>query len=390
MRFLNLIVIMALFFQSCKENKTINQHPIKIKWDTLAVIPSPVKGQVQYGLSGLIAGVTDNCIVVAGGSNFKNKVPWEGGVKTYYNDLYVLKMGHHGASWSLITKMPFSLAYSASISANNSVYAIGGEDENGPSNRFFRIQVEGDSVEMEDLPPLPYQLASPGAALVDSIIYLAGGDNKAGNATEHFLAFNINEPEQGWVELPNLPEAMSHMVETSLFDGHEECIYLFGGRRKSGITSQFIKHIWKYSPSAKVWTLIGEMKLSGGIGFGLSAGTGLAYKNRYALLLGGDEGKIYNQTERYNDEIAHETNAKKRQELIDQKISSLSHHPGFSKDIFLYDVLTGSFSKLGEIPGKTQVTTNAFWWNNQIVIPGGEVRPGIRTAIISRGTITSK
>jgi N-acetylneuraminic acid mutarotase len=99
---------MGLFFHSCNENKTTNLPPLKINWDTLAVIPSPVEGQVQYGLSGLIGGVTGNSIVVAGGSNFKGKVPWEGGIKTYYSDLYVLKMGRHESSWNLVTKIPFS------------------------------------------------------------------------------------------------------------------------------------------------------------------------------------------------------------------------------------------------------------------------------------------
>lgn len=53
-------------------------------------------------------------------------------------------------------------------------------------------------------------------------------------------------------------------------------------------------------------------------------------------------------------------------------------HPGFPRDILVFDLKSHSWSKDGAVPFSL-VTTNAVLWNGQIVIPGGEARPGVRS-----------
>ena len=56
----------------------------------------------------------------------------------------------------------------------------------------------------------------------------------------------------------------------------------------------------------------------------------------------------------------------------------LQQHPGFTKDILAYEVMTDTWTRMGEVPA-TQVTVPAVDWRGRHVIPNGEIRPGVRT-----------
>ena len=56
-----------------------------------------------------------------------------------------------------------------------------------------------------------------------------------------------------------------------------------------------------------------------------------------------------------------------------------SDHRGFRRDILAYDLSSAKWSSIGETPFAL-VTTPVIEWNGRIVIPGGEARPGIRSA----------
>ena len=64
-----------------------------------------------------------------------------------------------------------------------------------------------------------------------------------------------------------------------------------------------------------------------------------------------------------------------------------TNHGGFYKGILLYNTLTDSWSKIGELPFLAHVTTTATMWNNEIVLSNGEIKPGIRTPDVMLGTV---
>src|SRR4051794_15669468 len=55
------------------------------EWKQLPSMPDAI------GLAGSFAGVSNGALLVAGGANFPNKMPWEGGTKVWYNTIYVLE-----------------------------------------------------------------------------------------------------------------------------------------------------------------------------------------------------------------------------------------------------------------------------------------------------------
>src|SRR5688572_3878214 len=44
---------------------------------------------LKPGMAGLISGAHNGVLIAAGGANFPERMPWEGGVKVYYDEIFV-------------------------------------------------------------------------------------------------------------------------------------------------------------------------------------------------------------------------------------------------------------------------------------------------------------
>jgi N-acetylneuraminate epimerase len=376
-------ILLSVLLSACGGIKR-DTNPMKIEYNSLSMVPPASGKPIQHGFAGALVGCDNNRLIVAGGSNFEDNLPWRGGTKLYHDDIYILYHLDNGSKiWNqLKQKLPRPMAYSALVAAEHGFISIGGEDLQGKLDQVFQISIEGDSIHFEQFPALPVALSNSGAAVIGSKVYVAGGlDDR--DATSYFMCMDLSSSDMKWETLPDLPESLSHAVVVNQSDGTENCIYLIGGRNKVGVTSTFLSNIWKYSPSAKQWSNAGILQLKEQDKFGLSAGTGVAYGDRWIILIGGDKGNLFNRTEILNDKISKAPEGLEKENLLKEKDVHLSNHPGFSKEILAYNTITKELQIIGEIPEGLPVTTTAFWWNDQIVIPSGEIRPGVRTPMIS-------
>ena len=121
--------------------------------------------------------------------------------------------------------------------------------------------------------------------------------------------------------------------------------------------------------------------------YGVSAGTGIAIDKNSILLLGGDKGETFSKEERISVAISQETNEEKKKQLIKQKIELLQSHPGFINDVLMYNTLTDTWKKINPLSVYSPVTTTAIQWGDDIIIPSGEIRAGVRTPGILVGKI---
>lgn len=382
--------LIALFLIPSCNPPTSSLVNMKIEYDTLSMIPPAIGQTVQPGLAGALTGSCGSYLVVAGGSNFADNLPWRGGIKLYHDDIYILKTDSDGKlTWIQPTqKLSEPVAYSANVQTKDGFIVIGGENLKGMMTSVSKISVVDDSLQIKALPSLPVGLSNAGATLLDSQLIVCGGLDSKGASNKCF-GLNLTNLSSGWKDLPDLPEALSHGVVAAQSDGNENCIFVVGGRAKTGVTSTFFSTIWKYSPSKMNWSEVGSLKLDDKK-LGLSAGTGVAYGNRWIILIGGDQGNLYSRTELFNDSIARSPEGPDRNRVIQEKDEFLTTHPGFSRDVLAFNTRSAVLKKLGVLPVASQVTTTAFWWNDRIIIPGGEVRPGVRTALISSLKITKE
>jgi cyclically-permuted mutarotase family protein len=362
-------------------NSCISNSPeqVSLKPVNFPAISPAMGDSVQPGLAGPVASSHGNFVLVAGGANFENGLPWRGGKKVYHDEIYLMEKKASGEfCWKQSQeRLPFPMAYPACVSTPEGVLSIGGEDQNGPVNQVFLFAFQNGNVKIEKLPALPHAISAAGATIIGSIVFVVGGLTSQG-ATSAFYTINLQSKASGWKVLPELPLALSHAVVVGQNDGEEDCIYVIGGRNRTGEVSTFYSSVWKYKPSVQKWISEGDI-ISEGKKLGLSAGTGIAAGAKHILLFGGDPGIYFNRTERLNNAIERAFVEEEKQRFWKEKDEMLSNHPGFSKDILSFNTRSKKWEKIGNLTDESPATTTAFRWNETVVIPSGEVRPGVRT-----------
>jgi len=369
-----IIILLILFLQTmlvAAQHLKID----KIEWSVYTQLPNAEGTTNQYGLAGAISGLCNDYLLVMGGANFQDKMPWEGGVKKYYSEIYIIK--HQQSKWlNKAFSLPKNLAYSASVSTPIGVVCIGGENENGLSKSIFIINYneKNQSTSIVELADLPYPIANAAATLVANIVYLAGGETASGTSNS-FMSLDLSNKSNTWKILPSLPQPTSHTVLLS----KGKRIFLAGGRSKDerGI-SDIYNTLYEYDT---------KWKLKCALPYALSAGTGLVINPNSLVLFGGDKGETFHKVELLLAAIKDEKDASKKQELIEEKTRTQSSHPGFSKEVLVYNINTNKWGTINSIPFDVPVTTLALQYQNEIIIPSGEIRAGVRTPNILMGKI---
>lgn len=361
-----------------------------IEWSNAAYLPATNKNEKQLGLAGAFAGVSNDVLLIAGGSNFPGLKPWEGGKKAHYNDIYILKKNSRNEfTWlPSKTQLKNKTAYGASATLTNGIICAGGETESANSSRnAFLMQWDAGSKEVvfHDLPLLPVPLANACMTSIGKKVYLIGGESNGKPSAKVFI-LDLSANTLQWQSLPDLPIAMSHSVAVTRTNGKHPCVYVIGGRSStpSGI-SELHNITFRFDPDQQKWTVLAPIS-DGSHVTNFAAGTGVAFGDHEILLTGGDNGSVFHQIETYNAAIEKATGDEKKKLQV-EKMGLITHHKGFSRDMLLYNTLTNSWKKIGELPFLTHVTTTAVIWDKDIFIPGGEIKPGIRTPDVVRGRI---
>ena len=291
-----------------------------ISFSIAGELPSNNGQPVSLGVAGPVTGVHGKMMFVAGGANFPDSMPWQGGKKKYYNRIDVFtKTSNHLVTVADNFTVPDKIAYAASCSTPNGVLYAGGENETGISDKAFLLKWDDatKSVVAEQLPALPVAVTNAAATSHSNIVFIAGGESREG-VSDKCWSIDLSNSASGWKELESLP-------------------------------------------------------------YPLSAGTGVAIGSAGIILFGGDRGTTFSKVESYLSAISNATNETEKQQLIRQKNQLLTSHPGFSKEILLYNISTGKTKTAGTVPYPVPVTTTAFWWDKVVMIPSGEIKAGIRT-----------
>ena len=87
-----------------------------------------------------------------------------------------------------------------------------------------------------------------------------------------------------------------------------------------------------------------------------------------------------------NVAINDEKDEQKREEQVKKRIALLDAHAGFTREVLLYNIVTDTWKKLNPLPFGS-VTTTAIKWGDDIIIPSGEIKAGVRTPLILMGKI---
>ena len=352
--------------------------PVRFRWLELPAMPASPGQTHQPGLAGPVAGIVGEALLVGGGANFPDAPPWRGGVKVYHDVIHLLRETPAGSfSWSLSgQRLPVPMAYPACVTVNGGILSLGGETSLGPIQDVMFLRLVRDSLEIKQFPRLPVGVAAGGAASIGTKVYHIGGYTAKG-ATAGFFVLDLTQPDAGWTTLPDLPVPLSHAVVAACRDEAGPCLFVIGGRNKTGEWSTFLASVWKFSLETRTWSEATPIPSMDGHA-GLAAGTGLAIDDHRIALFGGDPGIFFNRTERLIAATDQATGTS-RDSLVKERIERMENHPGFDRHIRIFNTLNHDWIDAGLMPGPAPVTTTALFWGDRIIIPSGEIRPGVRT-----------
>jgi N-acetylneuraminic acid mutarotase len=312
------------------------------EWKQLPSLPD------AEGFAGSFAGVSNGALLVAGGTNFPDKKPWEGGEKVWYDTVYVLESAK--GKWKIAGKLPRPLGYGVSVTYNNGLVCAGGSDRDRHYADVFRLEWSKGKLTFHSLPSLPRPVANCCGAMVGDVLYVAGGIEKPDSKDPLSRAWQMDLRSKlpQWSEISTWPGRRRMLAVAAGFKG---AFWLFGGIdliAGSDGTAQrhYLTDAFRYDPG-NGWKRIADMPHS------VVAGPSPAPFDKTSIyMLGGDDGL--------------------------QVATPPDKHRGFGKLSFRYDVTTEKWNEAGAIAAPRATVPCAFW-NNSWVLPGGEVRPGIRS-----------
>jgi cyclically-permuted mutarotase family protein len=405
---LPLLLLLVLSFVVAPE--PAHAQVVKLAWDTLPPLP-PASGETrQPGVASPFTGVQGDVLLVAGGANFPGRMPWDGGAKVWWDDIWVLEKRSDGAfAWATgpAFKLPRRLGYGVGVGTPAGVVCIGGSDAERCYADVFLLawDAAARAVRTTPFPSLPEPLANLAGALVGDAIYVAGGQHamKGAVASAAFwrldLAKRDRPAEFKWEKLPTWPGPPRVLpVAAAQQTDRGPGFFLFSGRvPRPGQPTELLTDAYAFDPGAGTWRALPAV--NGGAGVCVMAGTAAPAGNREILIFGGDRGELFAELEaqdlaiealrRKIAELPAGERAPAEQEIelrLTVKRKIYENHPGFGREVYAFDVRRETWRVVASSPLAPQVTTTAVRWGDAIVIPSGEIRPGVRTPEIVRVT----
>ena len=326
-------------------------------WKQLPAIPD------REGFAGSYAGASGDALIVAGGANFPDKKPWEGGTKIWYDRVFVLTPDATSSTelkagaWREAGKLPAPGGYGASVQLDDGVLFIGGGDARRNFSEVWLARWDGRSVNFTAWPALPKPLAMAAGARAGRTVFVAGGLDRpdATQAQPVFLALDLDNVKAGWRELPTWP-GPERMLATAGASGGD--FFLFSGARLVAGTDgkparEWLRDAYRFSPG-QGWKRLADLPR-----VAVAAPSPAPLVNGKLLVIGGDDGA--------------------------QAALAPTAHKGFPRDVLAFDPKADAWTRAGDVPFSL-VTTTLAEWRGQIIVPGGEQRPGVRSPAVWAAT----
>ena len=361
------------------EGMAQTKYQQSIVWREAGMLPTINNEQPNIGLSGIITGIIGGQLLIGGGNNFPAGLPWEGGTKKYYKDVFVYGIKNDTIIHTGSFKLPSSIAYAAIAQTPDKIMYAGGENETGAINTVYSIQKKhgASGFQVITWPSLPEAFTNAVAVATNAALYVFGGANGKGISSKVWALY-FDKLTAGWKHVSDMPQPTT-FAAASLLQGQ---VYIMGGRCKGadGI-SKIYNHVFAWDIENNTW--YEKAKLPEAV----SAATAITTNDSSILFIGGDKSVIFSEVELLAANIAAASDTTIKKELTAIKNNLQKTHPGFSKEVLKYNSVSNTWQSYAQLSFTAPVTTHAFINNNKIYVPAGEIKPGIRSPKIWVGAI---
>lgn len=341
-----------------------NSNPIQ----RLVGFPTEEQG-FDKGVSACYCGVINGYLYIAGGCNFPDKPVAEGGKKRFYKAIYAAELNAEGdrLEWKTVGQMPQPAAYGVSVTYENSLILVGGNNETGGLTTAIRLHPTATGMQQEALPSLPHALDNMAGAVVGHILYVVGG-NCEGVATQRVWSLDLkNTAKQGWKEEPSIPGIARVQPIAAILEGG--LLGVWGGfaPKTDSKAAQLAMNGASYNAGCGTWTAlpvptdaIGEEVFTGGA-------TAIATPQKGVVVVGGVNKDVFLAAINKLPE------------------GYLLHEPEwyrFNSRVLCYR--DGTWTQLLQHPSVARAGCALAYWDGWVYVVGGELKPGIRTPEIVR------
>ncbi len=394
---ITLLILSALIFSLTPlSSNAQSSYENNFTWDELSEIPPAEGAQKQLGLAAAFAGISDKAIIVTGGCNFPEKDVWDGGQKKFYSDIFVLQAD--ADKWLTVGKIPYNVAYGASVDTPKGVLCIGGSNANGKLNqvRLLTWNTKRQQLTQTEYPPLPLSLTSCDATLIGNFVYLAGGATDKQMSGNHFLRLdisNIQNDNTQWEILEDFPgNARIQPVLIAQGGAESTNLYLFGGSQITHDQEPVVEtSALTYNTISKVWTNIANSEIQGEK-YALHGADGFALGKTHILFMGGVNYQIFKDaiTKEYNVRNSIDQNDKEEFAQWQKKYFANSvEWYGFNKNTIVYNTITDAWSVGCEAPFNGTAGAKIVPFKKGWALINGEIKPGVRTNKVYYGSVSS-
>ncbi len=306
--------------------------------------------RLPQAIAGQCVGRVGDALVVAGGSTW-SAPPWDGGEKGWQSSVYVLHSPD--GAWQRAEDLSEGMAYGASAQWGDALLCVGGQNATRTFDTVLRFRMRDGKIVRDELPRLPQPLTNAGASVVDSTLYVVGGQRDATpmSASKEIWSLKL-ESGAAWRHSDTPPWPHARILPAVA--GCRGKLYVISGAdvrpdANGGPVRTYLRDAWVRN-GRSVWERLPELPSAV-----VAAPTGCDAKGR-VLVFGGDDGK-----------------------LASQILTLRDNHPGFSRKVLTYDAPRHAWTPVAELP-LSLVTTAVALWHGNYVIAGGESHPGHRSA----------
>lgn len=385
----------------CSGSSSYKQETSKemINWTKLPDLPGPAD-TLSLGVSAPFAGVHKAHLLVAGGCNFPDKPVTEGGTKRYYSEIFVLPLQASGVDsvWREAGKLPWPVAYGASVQTPEGVICLGGNNADASLTEVTRLSwnPETEEVDLCALPALPAAMDNLAATLCGNQLYVAGG-NENGQGCNRFLSLDLSALEKGWQTRPSFPgSARIQPVLTAALSPHGEKVYLTGGFQPSegGEKPVVPSDMLAYCPVSNTWSVETELpRLADGQLRSLTGGCGVRLSDSLLLFVGGvNRDLFYAALDRPRQiALAKASDDTERLDSLQASAKQYMLHPvewyAFNTSLLQYNTRSGEWTHRGDYEQLARAGAGAVVFENALIIINGELKPGVRTPQVNKAEL---
>lgn len=336
------------------------------------------QGKPNPGVAGAFAGVSHGVLLVAGGANFPDGYPWQGGTKVWHSTVYALtSLGtSKRPGWQRVQSLGRPVGYGASVVWRNRIICVGGNDA---ARRYADVVTltwdkAAERLRTDSLPALPVALANLAAAVADDTLYVFGGEADRGTEKSLYV-LSLQHPASGWQKWADLPGPARAFTTLVAAEGR---LYVVGGRQTSEGQTTVFADAYAYHIGQNRWERLPDLPTP------VSAHGAIVAPDKAIWVVGGDTGERLSEIERMNNRLAGLTAGLVRDSLTERRNALQRDHPGFSRVVWAYWPKTRRWVKRGELPFAIPVTTPVVSIPGGFILPSGEVSPGVRTPACRR------